>query len=77
MEVPNDKMKLDDEESSDYVRQKKSKSLLEKYDIPVSHLDYKYIETCQNSKEMERIVIILKSGEEGYYPDLLDKAIDR
>ena len=30
------------------------------YNIPVSHLDYKYIEKCTDAKYMEKIVKILK-----------------
>lgn len=48
----------------------KKPSLLQKYNIPIDHLDFKYIEKCQNANEMEKIVQILVSGEEGYYPDL-------
>ncbi|EDV43569.1 uncharacterized protein Dana_GF16464 [Drosophila ananassae] len=47
------------------------KSLLEKYDIPLNHLDFVYVEKCTNAREMEKIVHILRSGEEGYFPDLL------
>lgn len=46
------------------------KSLLEKYDIPIGHLDFDYIKSCNNTKEIEQILSILKSGEEGFYPDL-------
>lgn len=48
-----------------------SDSLLRKYEIPVSHLDFKYVEQCRNVKELEKILQILQSGEEGYYPDLI------
>ncbi|XP_030573541.1 sperm-associated antigen 1 isoform X2 [Drosophila novamexicana] len=48
----------------------KSKTLLEKYQIPINHLDFAYVEKCQNAREMEKIVMILRSGEEGYFPDL-------
>ncbi|XP_060067048.1 sperm-associated antigen 1-like [Ylistrum balloti] len=41
-----------------------------RYDIPLGHLDYGYIETCRDVKELEKILIILRSGEEGVYPDL-------
>lgn len=41
-----------------------------RYDIPLGHLDYGYIETCRDSKELEKILVILRSGEEGTYPDL-------
>ncbi|EDV94502.1 sperm-associated antigen 1 [Drosophila grimshawi] len=46
------------------------KRLLEKYQIPVGHLDFDYVKKCENPREMEKIVMILRSGEEGFYPDL-------
>ena len=46
------------------------KPLLEKYSIPIEYLDFNYIKTCQNVRELEKIIEILRSGEEGYYPDL-------
>lgn len=52
-------------------------SLLKKYDIPIKHLDFDYIKSCENVKEIERIVMVLKSGEEGYYPDLTDCALTK
>lgn len=55
----------------------KHKSLLNKYDIPVDHLSFEYVGNCNDIKELERIVKVLKSGEEGYYPDLLRSAEDR
>lgn len=54
-----------------------TESLLQKYNIPINHLDFDYIKTCDNVKEIERIVTILKSGEEGYYPDLVNCALDK
>ncbi|XP_070073374.1 sperm-associated antigen 1 isoform X2 [Drosophila takahashii] len=47
------------------------KSLLEKFGIPIHHLDFAYVEKCTNGREMEKIVQILRSGQEGFYPDLL------
>uniref|UniRef100_A0A0B7B9I2 Sperm-associated antigen 1 n=1 Tax=Arion vulgaris TaxID=1028688 RepID=A0A0B7B9I2_9EUPU len=41
-----------------------------KYDLPLSHLDYSYIEKCSNVRELEKILSILRSGDEGMYPDL-------
>ena len=41
-----------------------------KYDIPLNHLDFKYIETCKDAKELEKIIKTLRSGEEGAFPDL-------
>lgn len=46
------------------------RTLLQKYEIPVDHLDFKYVRECCNAKEVERILRILRSNEEGYYPDL-------
>lgn len=45
-------------------------TLLEKYSIPVEHLDFNYIKTCKNVGKLEKMVEILRSGEEGHYPDL-------
>lgn len=77
MDKPKENFKLNDEDAAEYMQKKQAKSLLEKYDIPISHLDYGYIAECEDAREMERIVVILKSGEEGFYPDLLQKALDR
>ncbi|KOC59454.1 Sperm-associated antigen 1 [Habropoda laboriosa] len=67
------------ENDTDIVRNAKSKkkSLLERYDVPVEHLSYEYISECTNGKKMERIVTILRSGEEGCYPDLTRHAEER
>lgn len=48
----------------------KKKTLLERYGIPIHHLDFAYINECSNAREMEKIVRILRSGEEGYYAEL-------
>jgi len=53
------------------------KSLLERYEIPVEYLDFSYIKSSNDSKMVERIVKILRSGEEGYYPDLTKCAEDK
>lgn len=55
----------------------KTRTLLEKYDIPVSHLDFDYVDKCSNPREMEKIVNILRSGEEGFYPDLTKRAEEK
>ena len=31
-----------------------------KYDIPLSHLDFDYIEKCKDVKELEKIVKVLR-----------------
>ncbi|CAL1537604.1 unnamed protein product [Lymnaea stagnalis] len=41
-----------------------------KYDIPLSHMEYSYIEKCSNVKELEKIYRVLRSGDEGKFPDL-------
>lgn len=46
------------------------RTLLQKYDIPIEFLDFDYINTCSDAKMLEKIVKILRSGEEGFYPDL-------
>ncbi|XP_070604225.1 sperm-associated antigen 1 [Erythrolamprus reginae] len=41
------------------------------YHIPIDHLDYKYIEKCTDVKYLEKILKILRSGEEGLFPELI------
>ncbi|XP_071866285.1 spag1 axonemal dynein assembly factor [Bombus fervidus] len=67
------------ESDADVIRNAKSaqRSLLQRYDIPVEHLSYEYISKCENTKKLEHIVTILRSGEEGHYPDLLKYAEKR
>lgn len=48
----------------------KKQSLVEKYEIPIENLDFTYVQNCGNIVEIERILEILRSGEEGFYPDL-------
>ncbi|XP_065607771.1 sperm-associated antigen 1 [Cyrtonyx montezumae] len=40
------------------------------YQIPIGHLEYKFIEKCTDVKHLEKILRVLRSGEEGCYPDL-------
>ncbi|XP_031214725.1 sperm-associated antigen 1 [Mastomys coucha] len=42
------------------------------FKIPIEHLDFKYIETCSDVKHLEKILCVLRSGEEGYYPELIE-----
>ncbi|XP_066122048.1 sperm-associated antigen 1 isoform X1 [Saccopteryx bilineata] len=42
------------------------------FEIPVEHLDFKYIEKCSDVKHLEKILCVLRSGEEGYYPELTE-----
>ncbi len=39
-------------------------------DVPVDHLDYKYVRECNNVVKLKDIVRVLQSGKEGLYPDL-------
>lgn len=42
------------------VMKSNKKSLLTKYDIPVDHISFEYVEKCNDRKEMEKIVKILR-----------------
>ncbi|XP_029160951.1 RNA polymerase II-associated protein 3 [Nylanderia fulva] len=55
----------------------KKTSLLERYNIPLEYLSYEFISGCNDGKTLERIVLILRSGEEGVYPDLTKHAEKR
>ena len=39
---------------------KNKKSLLMKYEIPLAHISFEYVEKCNDRKEMEKIVKILR-----------------
>ncbi|XP_076593769.1 sperm-associated antigen 1 isoform X1 [Chaetodon auriga] len=39
--------------------------------VPVEHLDYDYIEKCRDVKYLEKILRVLRSGDEGIYPHLI------
>ncbi|XP_012993316.2 sperm-associated antigen 1 isoform X2 [Esox lucius] len=40
--------------------------------VPVDHLDYGYIEKCTDAKYLGKILTVLRSGEEGIYPHLIE-----
>ncbi|KAJ8020458.1 Sperm-associated antigen 1 [Holothuria leucospilota] len=46
-------------------------------DVPVEHMDYDYISESSNVKELEKILKVLRSGKEGYYPDLIKHCENR
>ena len=31
-----------------------------KHDVPIDHLDYRYVETCSDVKELEKILKVLR-----------------
>ncbi|KAF7650883.1 hypothetical protein LDENG_00119280 [Lucifuga dentata] len=39
--------------------------------VPVEHLDYNYIEKCKDVKYLEKVLRVLRSGDEGIYPHLI------
>nr|XP_018901343.1 PREDICTED: uncharacterized protein LOC109033254 isoform X2 [Bemisia tabaci] len=56
---------------------KRKQTLLEKYDVPLEKLSFEFIKDCSDSKMLEKIVKILRSQEEGYYPQLQEAAETR
>ncbi|XP_055381393.1 sperm-associated antigen 1 [Condylostylus longicornis] len=56
---------------------KPKRKLMQRYEIPVNHLEFNYIKKCNNAREMEKILRILYSGEEGYYKELTQCAEER
>uniref|UniRef100_A0A7N8X6S9 Sperm associated antigen 1 n=1 Tax=Mastacembelus armatus TaxID=205130 RepID=A0A7N8X6S9_9TELE len=51
--------------------QNQSTSITSRGKVPVEHLDYDYIEKCKDVKYLEKILKVLRSGEEGIYPHLI------
>ncbi|XP_076467629.1 sperm-associated antigen 1-like [Babylonia areolata] len=59
--------------TQDYYKAETTK----RYDIPLAHLDYAYIRDCSDVKELEKILKVLRSGDEGHYPELENAAEKR
>lgn len=55
----------------DYRQYRPAESLLDKYQIPIQHFDFDYVSRAADANELEKIVEVLRSGQEGYYPQLL------
>lgn len=70
---------LEARDSSQFVtyNPKGEETLLTKYAVPIQHLDFDYVSKCKDAREMEQIVQILHSGQEGHYPDLTAAAESR
>jgi hypothetical protein len=43
---------------------------LDKIDVEIDMLDFQYIESCDDWLKLAKIVEILKSGQEGHYPEV-------
>ena len=41
-----------------------------RFNIPIEHLDFKYVEKCNDVREVVKILKVLRSGDEGCYPEL-------
>ena len=39
-------------------------------DVPVEHLDFSYVRSCENESELAKIIHVLRSKKEGDYPAL-------
>lgn len=57
-------------QSNRKIKMANKQRLLEKYEVAVENLDFTYIKQCRNRTEVEKMLEILRSGEEGYFPDL-------
>jgi hypothetical protein len=40
-------------------------------DVTVDMLDYKYVEECTDAQKLKQVLAVLKSGKEGFYPQLI------
>lgn len=39
--------------------------------VPVEQLDYSFVRECKDETELAKVILTLRSGAEGSYPDLL------
>lgn len=51
--------------------------LVQEVEVPIEHLDYSYVEKCQDPHELKQILALLKSGKEGKFPALEQTVEDR
>lgn len=58
------------EQSTEQYERTKKRSLLDRLNIPIDHLDFTYVKNCTDAREVEKILRILRSGEEGTYLEL-------
>ncbi|XP_016106060.1 sperm-associated antigen 1 [Sinocyclocheilus grahami] len=42
------------------------------WSVPVEHLDYSFIQSCSDLKHLEQILRVLRSGQDGFYPQLIE-----
>ncbi|XP_052002361.1 sperm-associated antigen 1 isoform X2 [Xyrauchen texanus] len=42
------------------------------WSVPVEHLDYSFIQNCSDLNHLEQILRVLRSGQEGFYPHLIE-----
>uniref|UniRef100_A0A8C1N1R6 Sperm associated antigen 1b n=1 Tax=Cyprinus carpio TaxID=7962 RepID=A0A8C1N1R6_CYPCA len=40
--------------------------------VPAEHLDYSFIQSCSDLKHLEQILRVLRSGQDGFYPHLVE-----
>ncbi|XP_034729847.1 sperm-associated antigen 1-like [Etheostoma cragini] len=59
-------------EDTAFFLQNQSTTSGNSWKVPVEHLDYGYIEKCKDVKYLERILRVLRSGDEGIYPHLIN-----
>ncbi|KAJ3109248.1 Sperm associated antigen 1 [Phlyctochytrium planicorne] len=52
-------------------------SVDEKFEYDVSQLDYGYVKTASDIPQLKKLLAVLRSGKEGYYPDLEKSFEDR
>ena len=45
-------------------------------DVPIEHLDFAYVRTCESENELAKILQVLRSKKEGDYP-ALEETVER
>ncbi|XP_050309488.1 sperm-associated antigen 1 [Anthonomus grandis grandis] len=71
MTTLDDLQRINEYEHYSYLNQASGESLLKKYRIPIQHFDFGYVANARDPNELEKMIEVLRSGQEGYYPDLL------
>ncbi|KAK8395584.1 hypothetical protein O3P69_005588 [Scylla paramamosain] len=54
-----------------------SQDLIPRSEVPVEQLDYAFVRECGDARVLEKVLRVLRSGEEGLYPHLIEYVEER
>ncbi|CAH1130253.1 unnamed protein product [Ceutorhynchus assimilis] len=77
MSTIEDLQNIEEYQQNVYINHARGESLMEKYGIPIQHYEFDYVAKAKDAEELEKMTLVLRSGQEGYFPDLLRAIEDK